>query len=480
MAETHSAVRKLWQTIGAIKTGVILLILVVIVSAAGTVILQRPVTDLEDMQRAYSPQTLRLLDALSLTDVFHAWWFVLLLILVSLSIVAASVQRFPNAWRFYSRPYKSPNDSFQKALPLQAQIPIDDEDRGLAIAERAFQKAGFHPERIVRESSFSLFAERNRISEMAVYIVHASLLLIFFGGIVDAIYGWSGFLELTRGQQSSQVEMRNGKLHNFPFAIRCDGAGQENYADGSPKRWWSDLTVLDNGVEVQHKQIVVNDPLVYHSVRFYQASYGPTGKVDKILLTAKPTAGGPNKEIAVGPDDPVQIDPDTTIRLVEFIPDYVVSNGSVYTRSKDVENPAAHFLVESKQSGKRVNVWLPPIEGFEQNADSPYQFEPHDLQMAHYTGLQVSHEPGQWGVWGGVLLMGLGLGVVFYMVHQRVWAVPVREPSGRLVLWIGGAANKNKDVFEQRFRKLVSDIEAQVKVQPKLSAAARETSLAGD
>ena len=343
MAENHSAVRKLWQTIGAIKTGVILLILVVIVSAAGTVILQRPVTDLEDIQRAYSPQTLRLLDALSLTDVFHAWWFVLLLILVSLSIVAASVQRFPNAWRFYSRPYKSPNDSFQKALPLQAQIPIEDEDRGLAIAERAFQKAGFHPERIVRESSFSLFAERNRISEMAVYIVHASLLLIFFGGIVDAIYGWSGFLELTRGQQSSQVEMRNGKIHSFPFAIRCDGAGQENYADGSPKKWWSDLTVLDNGVEVQHKQIVVNDPLVYHSVRFYQASYGPTGKVDKILLTAKPSAGGPNKEIAVGPDDPVQIDSDTTIRLVEFIPDYVVSNGSVYTRSKDVRESCRPF-----------------------------------------------------------------------------------------------------------------------------------------
>jgi cytochrome c biogenesis protein len=343
------------------------------------------------------------------------------------------------------------------------------------------QKAGFHPERMVRERSFSLFGERHRISEMAVYIVHASLLLIFFGGIVDAVFGWSGFLQLTRGQQSSQVEMRNGKLHDFPFALRCDGAGQENYADGSPKRWWSDLTVLDNGREVLQKQIVVNDPLVYRSVRFYQASYGPTGKVDKIVLTAKPTSGnGESKEIAVGPDEPVQLDADTTVSLAEFIPDYVVSNGRVYTRSKDVENPAAHLLVESKQSGKKVNVWLPPIPGFEQNADSPYQFEAKDLQMAHYTGLQVSHEPGQWGVWGGVLLMGLGLGVVFYLVHQRVWAVPMREPSGRLVLWIGGASNKNKDVFEQRFRKLVNEIESQIKVQTELSAPAHETSLAGD
>jgi hypothetical protein len=46
-------VRKTWQTIGAIKTGVILLILVVVISAAGTVILQRPATDPDEMQRAY-------------------------------------------------------------------------------------------------------------------------------------------------------------------------------------------------------------------------------------------------------------------------------------------------------------------------------------------------------------------------------------------------------------------------------------------
>ena len=32
-------------------------------------------------------------------------------------------------------------------------------------------------------------------------------------------------------------------------AIRCDSAGQENYADGSPKRWWSKLAVVENGKE---------------------------------------------------------------------------------------------------------------------------------------------------------------------------------------------------------------------------------------
>jgi len=472
-------VRKFWQTLGAIKTGVILLILVVIISAAGTVILQRPATDPDEMQRAYSPQVLRLLDGVGLTDVFHAPWFVLLLSLVSLSIIAASLQRFPNSWRFYARPYKSPDEAFRKALPNHALIPIRDEESALSVAERAFHKAGFRPERIVRENSFSLFGERNRFSELAVYIVHASLLLIFLGGIVDALYGWRGFVTLTRGEQSSQAVTQKGAKHNLPFAVRCDGAGQENYADGSPKRWWSDLTVVENGQAVLHKQIVVNDPLVYRGIRFYQASYGQTGKVDKLVLTATSRDGKPPQDLAIGLNETLPLDSDTTVRMAEFIPDYAVRDGEVYARSNELENPAAHLVVESKKSGQSVNVWLPPIPGLEQNASSPYLFEGKDVKMAYYTGLEVSHEPGQWSVWAGVIVMGFGLAVVFYFVHARVWAAPVRDARGQLMLWIGGTANKNKDVFEQRFRKLVEQIESELKVSLKAGAKAPVTSLAG-
>ncbi len=476
-ATVHSLARKIWQTLGAIKTGVVLLILVVILSAAGTVILQRPATEAEEMQRAYSPQVLRLLDALKLTDVFHAWWFVLLLSLVSLSIISASIQRFPNAWRYFSRPYKSPDEMFRKALPGHVLIPIKDEEAALNVAERIFHKAGFGPERIVRENNFSLFGERNRFSEMAVYIVHASLLLIFLGGIVDALYGWRGFVTLTRGQQSSEVVPQNGAKRNLPFAVRCDGAGQENYADGSPKRWWSDLSVVKDGQVVLRKQIVVNDPLVYGGARFYQASYGKTGKLDKLVLSATPRDGQAAKDVVIAPDETLPLDADTTVRLAEFIPDFVVSDGQVYARSNELENPAAHLVVESKKSGQAVNVWVG--SGLEEDAASPYTFRGKDAQMAYFTGLEVSHEPGQWSVWAGVIVMGLGLALVFYFVHMRVWAVPVRDARGQLRLWIGGTANKNKDAFEQRFRDLVEQIESELKISAKTGANAPVTALAG-
>jgi len=460
----RSAFRKVWLTLSSIKTGVILIILVVIFSAAGTVILQRPITDPEDIQRAYSPAMLRFLDAVGLTDVFHARWFVTLMILVSLSIIAASVQRFPNAWRFFSRPYKSPDENFRRVLATQTHIPVSNEEEGLAAAERALKHLGWKSEHIVRTSSFSLFSERHRISEMAVYIVHASLLLIFLGGIVDALYGWKGFLMLNPGTASNQIELKNGATKTVPFSIRCDSAGEETYPDGSPKKYWSKLAVVDNGKEVSRKEIVVNDPLVYHGVRFYQASYGRTGKLDKLVVSVTPKAGatGAAQEISLSMNEIIDLDADTKVQLAEFIPDYVVQDGHVYARSNDVVNPAAHLIVTSAKTNKVVNVWFPEIPDISENASSPYILEPKDLKTGVFTGLEVSHEPGQWAVWGGVILMAIGLTFVFYVVHTRFWVVPVVDAEGRTMLWIGGSANRNRDAFELIFKRVVEQTQKEL------------------
>ena len=473
--------RKIWQTLSSIKTGVVLIILVVIFSAAGTVILQRPMTDADDMQRAYSPAMLRFLDVTGLTDIFHTRWFVALLILVSFSIIAASVQRFPNAWRYFARPYKSPEDSFRKALPTQAQIPVANEEQGLSAAERAFRHLGLKTERIVRPDSFSLFSERSRISEMAVYIVHASLLLIFLGFIVDSLYGWRGFLMLSPGTASNQIELKDGSQRTIPFSIRCDGTGEETYADGSPKRWWSKLAVVDGGREISKKEIVVNDPLVYHGLRFYQASYGRTGKLDQLILNAIPANGtnGTSQEISLAMNQTLALDADTSVQLVEFIPDFVVQDGHVYARSKDITNPAVHMIVTSKKANTSVNVWLPEIPGVDESASSPYRFDPKDLKTGIFTGLQVSHEPGQWAVWAGVVLMAVGLTFVFYVVHMRFWVVPVLDAGGHTALWIGGTANRNRDAFELRFKNVVEQIKKELKPEIEGAAHAEAASISG-
>jgi len=492
MAVEFSAVaRKTWQTIASIKTGVVLLILVVILAAAGTIVLQRPVTEPDEMQNAYSPQVLRILDTLGLTDVFHSWWFLGLLLLVSSCIIAASVERFPNSWRYFSRPYKYPDESFRRASHPQKSIPIADEESGLVAAQRALHDMGFKPERIVREDHFGIFAERHRISELAVYIVHASLLLIFFGTIVDGFWGWRGTLNLNEGQTSNLVELRDGSARKLPFAIRCDSAGQDNYKDGTPKKWWSKLAVVADGRDIKKKEIVVNDPLLYNGVRFYQSSYGPNGKVDKLSLVAVPSNGsGAAQQIGLAVNDTVSLDANTSVRFVQFIPDYAVRDGQVYRKSNELENPAVHLIVTSKiaanakdkdkDKNKDYDVWLPPMEEIADNSKAPYMLQATDLKMGHFTGLQVSHEPGQWGVWSGVVLMGIGLAFVFYVIHMRFWAVPVCDPkTGRFSLWLGGSSNRNRDAFEQRFIELVAAVEAELENIPNTSQQEQVAGTAG-
>jgi len=83
----------------------------------------------------------------------------------------------------------------------------------------------------------------------------------------------------------------------------------------------------------------------------------------------------------------------------------------------------------------------------------------------------VAYEPGQWLVWAGVILMGLGLVMAFYFVHVRYWAVPVNDGRGRTMLWIGASASKNRDEFEEGFRKLVHEIEEELVRRESVSPA---------
>ena len=177
-----SILKRIYRTFANLRTGIVLLILVGISSAVGTFVLQRPVTDPDKLARAYSPAMLRWLDRLTLTDVFHAWWFTTLLVLVSLSIILVSIDRFPNSWRYYARPYRKTDSHFRAALLNKAEFAVASAEEGLNAAERALKKQRWPVERIADKSEAALYSERHRFSVMAVYIIHSSLLLIFLGG----------------------------------------------------------------------------------------------------------------------------------------------------------------------------------------------------------------------------------------------------------------------------------------------------------
>jgi cytochrome c biogenesis protein len=462
MAASAGLGRRIVQTLGSLKTGITLLIIVGVVAAAGTIVLQRPLTSPADMERKYAPETLKLLDAVGLTNVYHSWWFITLLGLVAISIIFASLERWPNAWRYFDRPYRKPDAHFRAVHPTRFQVAIPDAETGLGATERAMRKMGVNPERVRQDNEVSLFAEKNRFSVLAVYIVHVSLLLIFLGGILDGIWGYKGYLSLVPGTPAvNQVELFDKSIKTLPFSVRCDDAGQENYTGqfaGMPKRWWSKMTVVENGREVLHKDIEVNEPLVYRGVRFFQSGFGMSDKPATFIVAYGAIAAPESVQSLEIPANGEAAFAGNKVRVVKFLPDaYRQENGEVFQRSKELRTPAVQLAITTPD-GKMGSVWL--LYGEPSKADViPYAMQLADLKLNNETGLQVSYEPGQWAVWAGCLLMGVGLIISFYVVHVRFWAVAVNDGKGGLTLWVGAAANKrNREAFEQKFRELKQEV----------------------
>jgi cytochrome c biogenesis protein len=213
---------------------------------------------------------------------------------------------------------------------------------------------------------------------------------------------------------------------------------------------------------------------VHRGLRFYQASFGMTGNLDALKLLATP-GNGSGREITLRMNDPFDLDANTGVTLAEYIPDFFIRDDQVFKRSDNPENPAFRLQVKNKATGEDAKLWLFPAYGeTAEGQKTNYSFGYRDMQMGYFTGLEVSHEPGQWLVWAGCLLMGAGLFVAFYMVHMRLWIVAVPDARGRLVLWIGGQANKNRDRCEQKFDEVVDAIRTELEKAPAATGHARK------
>jgi len=52
--------------------------------------------------------------------------------------------------------------------------------------------------------------------------------------------------------------------------------------------------------------------------------------------------------------------------------------------------------------------------------------------------------------------------LAFYSVHQRFWAMAVRNSKGQLVLWLGTAADKNREHFQEAFDGLAESVRREI------------------
>ncbi len=293
-----------------------------------------------------------------------------------------------------------------------------------------------------------LYAETGVASRFGVYVTHLSIIIIFIGAIVGNVAGFKGYVNIPEGEAVTQVPVRGGTLiQDLGFTVRCNAFSLETYPSGQPKAYKSDLSVIDGGREVVRKTIVVNDPLQYKGIWFYQSSYGQAGGATAQVTVARKD-GTPMGMLALAPNEPVPIDGYGTVRGVNYEQNFQGSGPALQVVVEKPGQPAASFwLVQGRPDLDR------------QRADS-LVFSFGGLNSKMFTGLQVAKDPGVNIVWLGCALMVIGLIMAFFLSHQRVWVRLAQGTDGRVEVVLAGSASRNRLAFEKRFEKLQTGVKA--------------------
>jgi hypothetical protein len=90
--------------ISSVRFGVSLLIALVVLCIVGMLIVQQNVNGFDAYFASLTPAEKLVYGPTRLFDIYHSWYFNLLLLVLSLNIVLASIDRFPSAWSYIVKP----------------------------------------------------------------------------------------------------------------------------------------------------------------------------------------------------------------------------------------------------------------------------------------------------------------------------------------------------------------------------------------
>jgi cytochrome c biogenesis protein len=374
---------------------------------------------------------------------YNSWWFVSILALFSINLIVCSFDRLPTVWKLVTM-----DNLAVKAGRIEKLTPRNSYASPRPVAEvaagvkEAMAAAGWKPVQRKTKEGTLLFAQKTPWVRFGVYVVHLSILVIFAGAIIGALFGFKGSIMLRERAVSPYIYAR-GTSERLPlgFDLRVDDFSLTYYDNGSPKEYRSDLTVVENGKEMLQKSIVVNDPLHYNGFTFYQSSYQA---YEEYWVTIQNQTTGENQTFLARPGAEIKwSQAGITFGIINLLP-------------PDRWGRYRMKIWFSDNKGEPSVFWLDhETEVSVERIDGAYAFK---SEQVYATGLQVAKDPGVWPVYIGCTMMLLGLVVAFFLSHKRVWAY-IKEEEGETRLLVAGSVNKNKVAFENMFDTLAEKLE---------------------
>jgi cytochrome c biogenesis protein len=449
----------LWKALASVNLTLVLLILIAITSIFGTLIPQQERA--LELAHRLSPGLVTFLGSLQVFDLYHSYWFRFLIGALALNLIVCSLDRFPSSLKlFRSSPTPERTKPFEN-LPSHRMISAG-RDMSEVVPEviRALRNKFRKVEKKEVERTTYVYAEKGRHSYFGVYLVHFSVLLILVGGIVGSFFGFEAFVTITEGDTAQIVTLRKTEVaKELPFGVRCDKFVVDFYENGAPKEYRSDLAFILNGKVAMQGALLVNHPLSFMGITFYQSTYGTIAGKNILLSVSRGDSSEKMRyEMKVG--EPVTLPGSSAqFQVVEVRSDFMRMGPAVHVDVKPSQGEEVHLWVFQNQEmiKQRFPGMLERFPKLNPRAFEPYTFFLEKIEAKYYTGLQVNRDPGVNLVYLGFCFMVLGLIVTFFVSHRRVW-IQISGEKRKVSVKVAGRANKNQPGFEKKLDELAEKL----------------------
>ncbi|MEI8182933.1 MAG: cytochrome c biogenesis protein ResB [Desulfomonile sp.] len=428
----------LWQAVASfftsVRTAISLLFLLAAASIVGTVVPQD--VGLDHIGQSAGSFYFRLSAILDLHKVYRSWWFILLLVLLSLNLVGCLTRRLraiSEEWRGNSEKNSFIFTACDARQPAEVQALI------VKVLTRVLRTQPRISENLGVVSAGWI---KHRIYLLGFPLIHLAIIVILLGAVIGVVYGFKGTIKIKEGAIGNKFTLiPSGRVQSLPFEIAVDSFTLARYSTGEPKEFRSDVRILRNGAELSKGSIRVNHPLTVERISLYQSDYRVLG-VKEVKLAAVDSQG---KSVHFTLQPRVATDVPST----EYTAKLVSLDPGVTKRGTGVE-------ITVGRAGEQAS----PLKLF-RNDSEPIKLKDIELRFLDYqplyaTGLQVGYDPGAQVVWIGCILLILGFSLSLFTNLRRIDAEITRE-NGLTRLKVSGRSRKMRGEFremvESRIRK---------------------------
>lgn len=455
---SRSIFDKIWIFFTSIKVGVAIILIITIASSIGTIFPQEYFIPVGADPMQYYTENYgtpgKLYYELGFHNLYSSWWFIVLIGMLALSLIAASIDRGVPLFKSLKNQRAKKHPTFYKRQRLNLQ---DENAENAEAVIEGLKKKGY---KVKSEGSHRLL-EKGRLSRWGPYINHTGLILLLFGSMLRFFPGLyvDELIYITEGD-TVQLPEANGQFYveNNKFIVDIyeeEGtvfdATLQNTNETIVSNYQTDITFYENqnvdviGAEpelqkVEDYSVRVNHPYEFGTFDLYQSSYDNSQMKSMTFQLEDSNGNTVGDRFTVMLDDlesTYDIGEGMAVKVRAYAPDFleIDENGALISQTPTPVNPAFVFEVTDDASSELSLLQIMLSTDITQDNEYSVKFVENENHWA--TVLTLKKDLTLPIIATGFVIFLVGLFIGSYINHRRIW---INDENG---FSIGAHTNKN-------------------------------------